>query len=147
MQFQYASTQTNQTAVLHSCLKLNLPLEVFFSFSFFFNDPCLYFSLPTLENEYQQSACTCWLWLIRLCLYQSQPELVCFVILGSSLPGGSSGSSCWILGSASYQNEQRASRPADSPNTSSQRGSTASPMWCGHRGWQLTCKTGVVFNI
>lgn len=32
-----------------------------------------------------------------------------------------------FLGSASYQNEQRASRPADSPNTSSQRGSTASP--------------------
>lgn len=32
MQLQYASTQTNQTAVLHSSLKLNLPLEVFFHF-------------------------------------------------------------------------------------------------------------------
>lgn len=65
MQLQYASTQTNQTAVLHSSLKLNLPLEVFFFI--FFYDPGLYFSLLTLENEYQQSACTCCLWLIRLC--------------------------------------------------------------------------------
>lgn len=51
MQLQYASTQTNQTAVLHSSLKLNLPLEVFFFI--FFYDPGLYFSLLTLENEYQ----------------------------------------------------------------------------------------------
>lgn len=84
-----------------------------------------------MENEHQLSACT------DPCTLPDTASVFC--ILESSYVGGSGESSRWILRSTSYfyQTEQWASCPADSPNTSSQRGTLASPMWCGLGGWQL----------
>lgn len=60
MQTQYASTQTNQTAILHSCLKCTFPSWIFFLYHFvtpsFIADP------PMMKNSDQRGAFTFWLW-------------------------------------------------------------------------------------
>lgn len=145
MQTQYARTQTNQKAILHSLNRsahdIDFPIGCFFCVCFsplVILWPITLLRLPPIEYEHQLSACTFWLWLTSLGAPADTASVFC--ILESSLAGESDPGSCWILGSAgrsSYQNEQWASCPAHSPNTSPQRGSLASPMWCGLGGRPL----------
>lgn len=91
MQTQYASTQTNQTAILHSRLKCRLSSIL----SCYFMIPYHNCRLPTTDNEYQLSACTFWLWLMRLFSSTRHSQSLLYFRKQMGCCGESSG---WIIG-------------------------------------------------